>query len=73
MIVDDVAFTSIVELKTEVRRVLMKNFCLPSFPWYNSQLYSENGQPYFCTFASKDDKPARVFVDKDEMIALTNS
>jgi hypothetical protein len=73
MKLDKETINDIVELKNRYREKLSENFELPGFPYYNNNMYTEDGQPYYSMFLSNDKHKLKTHRSEEEMIQDTNS
>ena len=50
---------------------MLKYYLLPGFPYYNDQMYTEDGQPYYSTFM-KDEQSGYTFLDDRQLREFSN-
>lgn len=72
MKLENETINDIVELKNRYREKLSENFVLPGFPYYNNNMYTEDGQPYYSMFLSDDEHPLKTHRSEEEMLKDTN-
>lgn len=65
-------FLSTKQLQNGIREDVQELFDLPGFPYYEDQMFTESGQPYYTTF-EKDERAACVHLDEEELEECTNN
>jgi hypothetical protein len=65
-------FLSTKELQNGIREDVKKLFDLHGFPYYEDNMFTESGQPYYTTF-EKDSRAACVHLDEEELLECTNN
>jgi|LauGreDrversion4_2_1035121.scaffolds.fasta_scaffold443640_2 hypothetical protein len=73
MVYKDQKWLSTKEIKDDIRDKLMTLLNLPGFPYFNGQMYTEDGQPYYSTFMSKGSEYANAFLEEGQLVKLTES
>jgi hypothetical protein len=68
---DKKTFFSTKQLQNGIRADVKKLFDLPGFPYYEDNMFTESGLPYYTTFA-KDERAACEHLDEEELEECTN-